>query len=41
MKSKAVLNLYKGKGHVVDEVEYNDYTNPVHSILADNEFEAL
>jgi hypothetical protein len=38
---KTVVNLYKGKGHTVEEVEYNEYNNPVHTILADNEFKAL
>jgi len=38
---RTVVNLYKGKGHTVEEVEYNEYNNPVHTILADNEFETL
>ncbi len=38
---RTVINLYRGKGHIVDEVEYNEYNNPVHTILADNKFEAL
>jgi hypothetical protein len=38
---KAVLNLYNGRGRVVDEMEYSEYNNSVHTILADNEFEIL
>ncbi len=38
---KAVIEIYKGKGHVVDEMAFNEYNNPVHTILADNEFDAL
>ncbi len=38
---KAVIDIYKGKGHAVDEMEYNECNSPVHTILADNEFEAL
>jgi hypothetical protein len=36
---KAVLNLYNGRGRVVDEMEYSEYNNSVHTILADNEFD--
>jgi len=32
---RTVVNLYKGKGHTVEEVKYNEYNNPVHTILAD------
>jgi len=38
---RAVMDLHKGKGHIVEEVEYNEYSNPVHTILADNKLEAL
>jgi hypothetical protein len=35
------LNLYKSRGHKVEEVEFLEYEHPVHNILADNEFEML
>jgi hypothetical protein len=38
---RAVMDLHKGKGHIVEEVEYNEYTNPVHTVLDENKFEAL
>jgi len=33
-----VINLFRGRGHVVEEVEFSDYQNPVYTFLADNEF---
>jgi hypothetical protein len=38
---KQVLNLYKGKGHMVEKMDFTEFNNPVHTILADNEFESL
>jgi hypothetical protein len=38
---KVVLNLYMGKGHKVEEIDFNEFNNPVHTILVDNEFEFL
>lgn len=36
-----VINLYRGRGHVVEEVEFSEYQNPVQTVLADNEFIVL
>jgi len=36
-----VINLFRGRGHVVEEVEFSEYQNPVHTVLADNEFIVL
>jgi hypothetical protein len=36
-----VINLFRGRGHVVEEVEFLEYQNPVHMVLADNEFIVL
>jgi hypothetical protein len=38
---KQVLNLYKGKGHIVEKMDFTEFNNPVHTVLADNEFESL
>jgi hypothetical protein len=38
---KQVVRIYRGKGHDVEEVEFNAQHNPVHTILADNEFLVL
>jgi hypothetical protein len=44
---KQVFNVYKSKGHTIDNVEYNvgfqfeEQEEPIHTILADNEFQAL
>jgi hypothetical protein len=38
---KYVINLYKGKGHEVEKVDFTEWNSPVHNILADNEFESL
>ncbi len=38
---KQVLNLYQGRGHKVDGMEFNVDENIVHTVLADNEFQAL
>jgi hypothetical protein len=35
------VSLYQGRGHKVDGVEFNVEENAVHTILADNEFQAL
>jgi len=33
--------LYKGKGHIVEKMDFTEFNNPVHTVLADNEFESL
>jgi hypothetical protein len=39
---KQAINLYKGKGHTVTDCEFTETEDkPIHSILADNEFEAI
>ena len=38
---KQAINLQKGKGHIIDEIDFSEWNNPVHTLLADNEFEAL
>ena len=36
-----VINLYRGRGHMVEEMEFTEYNHPIHTILADNEFAIL
>jgi hypothetical protein len=36
-----VINVYKGKGNVVKELEFTEWNKPVHMILADNEARVL
>jgi hypothetical protein len=37
-----VFNVYKGKGHEVNNVEIFDTEDtPIHTLLADNEFQSL
>jgi len=36
-----VINLFRGRGHKLEEMELSECHNPVHTILADNEFAAL
>jgi hypothetical protein len=36
-----VINLFRGRGHKLEEMEFSEYHNPIHTILADNEFAAL
>jgi len=37
-----IFCLYKGKGHSVDNVEFLEYEEkPIHTLLADNEFQTL
>lgn len=38
---RQVMNLYRSKGHTVEEVEFTERQQDVHMILADNEFEML
>ena len=38
---KQVVNVYKGKGHDVQEINFTEQNNPVHTLLGDNEFEAV
>jgi hypothetical protein len=35
------MSVYKSKGHTVDEMEFSQTTNKIHTILADNESEML
>jgi len=37
---KQVISVYQGRGHTVNEMNFNEQNNPVHTILADNEVEA-
>jgi hypothetical protein len=37
---KQSFNVYIGRGHEVEEIDFNKLNNPVHTILADNEFES-
>jgi hypothetical protein len=36
-----VLNIYTTRGHIVKEMEFQEGETPIHTILADNEFQAL
>jgi hypothetical protein len=36
-----VMNIYKSRGHLVEEVEFSERENEIHTILVENEFEAL
>jgi hypothetical protein len=36
-----VFRIYQGRGHEIGEVEFGEQEVPVHTILADNEFQAL
>jgi hypothetical protein len=36
-----VINIYKEKGHTVTEVKFMQVNMHVHTILADNAFEAI
>jgi hypothetical protein len=38
-----VIRIYKGKGHSLDQIEFeeDEQENPIHTIMADNEFQAL
>ena len=38
---KQAINLQKGKGHIIDEIDFSEWNNPVHTILDHNAFEAL
>lgn len=38
---KQVINLYRGRGHAVNEMNFTEQNNPIHTILADNEFESI
>jgi hypothetical protein len=39
---KQAINLYKGKGHTVTDCEFTETEDkPIHTILADNKFEAI
>lgn len=35
------LNIYTTRGHIVKEMEFQEGETPIHTILADNEFQAL
>jgi len=38
-----VIRIYKGKGHSLDQIEFeeDEQEKPIHTIMADNEFQAL
>jgi hypothetical protein len=36
-----VIKIYHGKGHVVQDMEFEEIERPIHTLLADNEFQAL
>jgi hypothetical protein len=38
---KQVMKIYKGQGHSMEMIEFNVRSNPMHTILADNEFQVL
>jgi hypothetical protein len=39
---KQVFRIYQGRGHAVEDIEFvNGEENPIHTMLADNEFQAL
>jgi hypothetical protein len=39
---KQVFRVYQGRGHSVEDIEFqNAEENPIHSMLSDNEFQAL
>jgi hypothetical protein len=38
---KQVINLDKGRGHFIEEMDFSHWDNPVYMILGDNEFESL
>ncbi len=38
---KQVINVYKGKGHSVQSMNFTEDNQPIHTILGDNEFEAI
>jgi hypothetical protein len=38
---KQVMSVYKGKGHTVLTMNFTEQNQPVHTILGDNEFEAI
>ncbi len=38
---KQVIILYRGRGHAVNEMNFTEQNNPIHTILADNEFESI
>jgi hypothetical protein len=36
-----VFRLYRGRGHTVEEVEFTEVEMPIHTLMADNEFQVL
>jgi hypothetical protein len=36
---KQVMKVYESRGHGIEDVEFNLETNPVHMLLADNDFQ--
>jgi len=38
---KHVMNLYKGKGHNVEKVDFSESNGPIQTVLADNKFVSL
>lgn len=41
-KIQKIFKIYKGRGHVVNNIEFFDTDEtPIHTLLADNEFNSL
>jgi len=41
-KIQKIFQIYKGRGHVVNNIEFFDTDEtPIHTLLADNEFNSL
>ncbi len=38
---RQVINVYRNRGHRVEEVDFTEWNNPIHTLLADNEFQML
>jgi hypothetical protein len=38
---KQVIGIYTGPKHVLKEIEFTEWNNPIHTLLVDNEFSAL
>ncbi len=38
---QVVFKLYQGRGHRVDSIDFTENETPIHSLLADNEFQVM
>lgn len=38
---KQVMGVYAGERHTVQEIEFTEWDNPIHTLLVDNEFRVL